>query len=124
MLLHIALVKATAHGKRVNPGKARGTSKGPSQADADSIVATVAPLKGDRRGDDEIDVPPDSPGEGYELLRTGDVAQTFGVDVSTIRRWCTTLAFPCVVLPSGERRFDPKQIAQWWRDVKAAHGLK
>jgi transposase-like protein len=55
----------------------------------------------------------------YELLRTGDLAQTFGVHVTTIRRWCKTLGLPFVLLPASKhKRFDPEQIRKWWADAK------
>lgn len=45
------------------------------------------------------------------LLKPGEVARMFHVDVKTIARWAKEGQLPHVLLPSGHRRYRPDEIA-------------
>jgi phage terminase Nu1 subunit (DNA packaging protein) len=56
------------------------------------------------------------PGEaGDRMLRTSDLAHLFGVDVTTIRRWCTSIGLPSERLRSGQRRYRLSAVRAWYR---------
>lgn len=64
----------------------------------------------------ELTTHPGEQGEsGDRMVRTKELAHAFGVDVTTIRRWCTSLALPCERLRSGQRRFRLSAVRAWYR---------
>ena len=52
---------------------------------------------------------------GDRMLRTADLAQFFGVDTTTIRRWCVSLELPHERLRSGQRRYRLSALRAWYR---------
>lgn len=52
---------------------------------------------------------------GDRMLRTADLAHVFGVDTTTIRRWCVSLGLPHERLRSGQRRYRLSEVRAWYR---------
>lgn len=52
---------------------------------------------------------------GDRLLRTADLADLFGVDTTTIRRWCSSLGLPYERLRSGQRRYRLSAVRAWYQ---------
>lgn len=52
---------------------------------------------------------------GDRMLRTADLARAFGVDVTTIRRWCESLGLPYERLRSGQRRYRLSAVRAWYQ---------
>ncbi len=51
------------------------------------------------------------------LFTTAEVAEVFGVDVQTVRRWEQAGRITCVRLPSGLRRFRREDIEAFLPDA-------
>jgi len=47
-----------------------------------------------------------------ELVKTKDVADMFGVDVRTVRRWTTVALIPSIRTPGGHRRYDKAALEE------------
>jgi transposase len=50
-----------------------------------------------------------------DLLRPREVAEIFGVAVTTVAQWARSGAMPCMLTPGGHRRYR-------WADVRAVFG--
>ncbi len=61
--------------------------------------------------------PPDT---RSDLLTSGDVAQMFGVDVTTVGRWADEGRLPHFKTPGGNRRFRREDIERFIKDQEPA----
>lgn len=63
-----------------------------------------------------------APKPSAKHLRTIDLAEAFGVDVTTIRNWGKTLGLPSEMLPTGQRRYELDKVRAWYRSILERNG--
>lgn len=60
--------------------------------------------------------------DSQRLLSIGEVAAMLAVDPMTVRRWSKRYGLPHVLLPSGQRRFDPRELLEWIKRTFTRNG--
>ena len=61
-----------------------------------------------------------SPAPPTTPMSSGDVARTFGVDVTTVGRWADEGLLPHFKTPGGQRRFRREDVERFIKDQEPA----